>query len=100
MQELTKEEREFVLAWAEKEGIYKEWEPLLREYDKAFILGATTGKMRTRLQYLKKLWDKGIRFEEIVWLTGERPLDAKIDQLTDLCSSQLPLPRRLTITHK
>ncbi len=82
------EEREFVLNWAEKAGFFDPWKPAYKKYDKALILGATTPRMQTRLEYLKKLWLDGVRFDEIVWLTGERPLDSRVDQLTDRYNSE------------
>lgn len=65
--------------WAEKEGIYSSWTPVCNRYDKALILGTTVPLMQKRLNYLKDLWNQGIRFSEIVWLTGERPLDPQMD---------------------
>jgi hypothetical protein len=44
--------------------------------------------MTKRLNHLKQLWNKDVRFREIVWLTGERPLDPRVDQLTDRCSTE------------
>jgi len=52
------------------------------------MVGATTSRMQMRLDYLKQLWNEGIRFSEVVWLTGERPLDPKADGLLDRCSNE------------
>jgi hypothetical protein len=86
--ELSKDQREFVLHWAEAQGLFSPWTPACQSYDKALILGATTSRMQLRLDYLKKLWMQGVRFQEIVWLTGERPLDKRVDALTDRCSNE------------
>ncbi len=88
MGELAQEQREFVLDWGKEEGIYSPWAPALQNYDKAFILGASTGIMEKRLNYLIKLWKEGIRFQEIVWLTGERPLNKSIDGLFEICAHE------------
>ena len=88
MSELTADQKLFVLNWAAKNGLFSPWKPLEKTYDKALILGATTSRMQMRLDYLKQLWDEGIRFDKIVWLTGDRPLDKRVDGLTDRCSNE------------
>lgn len=86
--ELSSEQSLFVSDWAEKQGLFAPWKPAAKGYDKALILGATTSRMQLRLDYLKELWIQGTRFDEIVWLTGERPLDKRIDNLTDRCNNE------------
>lgn len=54
---------------------FDEIRPLTDSYDYAFILGATTNTMRQRLQTLHSLWESGIKFNTIIYLVGERPLD-------------------------
>ncbi len=49
--------------------------PQYKEYTYAVIIGATLPSVRLRLSLLKEYWDQGIRFNEIVLLGGERPLD-------------------------
>jgi hypothetical protein len=86
--EISPDQRLFVLNWATEQGLFAPWKPALKEYDKALILGATTSRMQMRLDYLKQLWDEGTRFNEIVWLTGDRPLDKRVDGLTNRCSNE------------
>ncbi len=88
MAELSSDQRLFVLDWAIAQGLFSSWKPGCKAYDKALILGATTSRMQMRLDYLKQLWDEGIRFDQIVWLTGDRPLDQRVDGLTDRCKSE------------
>jgi hypothetical protein len=57
-------------------------------HDKAVLLGATTEGMQIRLDYLKQLWCEGVRFKEVVWLTGDRPLDKRVDRLTERCKCE------------
>ncbi len=83
--ELSSEQRRFVLDWAEKQGMFLPWRPSLEHYDAAVILGATTPRMQLRLDYLKELWAEGVRFDKVVWLTGDRPLDQRIDSFIDRC---------------
>ena len=93
--ELSQEQRCFVLDWATKQGLFAPWKPFYKTYDKALILGATTSRMQMRLDYLKTLWEEGIRFSEIVWLTGDRPLDQRVDGLIDRCSNESQAARLL-----
>lgn len=88
LSEISPEKKAFVLQWAKQEGLLDAWKPSALEYDKALILGATTHRMQMRLDYLKELWTQGTRFREIVWLTGDRLLDERIDGLTDRCSNE------------
>ena len=88
MTELSLDQKLFVLNWATDQGLFAPWKPISKTYDKALILGATTSRMQMRLDYLKQLWDEGTRFNEIVWLTGDRPLDQRVDGLTDRCSNE------------
>jgi hypothetical protein len=88
MPELSPDQRLFVLNWAENQGLFADWKPARENYDKALILGATTSRMQMRLDYLKQLWNQGIRFKEIVWLVGDRPLDKRVDGLTERCSNE------------
>lgn len=95
MMELTQQQRLFVLEWAKEQGLFADWKPTSLSYDSALILGATTCRMQMRLDYLKQLWEEGVRFREIVWLTGERPLDDRIDRLTDRCTTESDAARAI-----
>lgn len=44
-------------------------------YDGALVHGALLMRVRSRLNCLVEQWKKGIRFTELYFLTGERPLD-------------------------
>lgn len=93
--ELSSDQRSFVLNWGIEQGLYAPQKPVSKSYDKALILGATTSRMQMRLHYLKQLWEEGVRFDEIVWLTGDRPLDERVDGLTDRCSTESEAARLL-----
>ena len=95
MEELSQNQKDFVLRWCENQGLFSEWRPLEKNYDKALILGATTSTMQKRLGFLKQLWEEGTRFQEIVWLTGDRPLDPRIEDLTDRCATESEAARIL-----
>lgn len=88
LNELSSDQRSFVLNWAAEQGLFASWKPVRKSYDKALILGATTSRMQLRLDYLGKLWKEGTRFDQIVWLTGDRPLNQRVDELTDRCANE------------
>lgn len=88
MSELPEEEASYVINWAETQGLYAPWTPACTCYDTAVILGAATGRMEDRLVYLGELWDAGVRFNEVVWLTGERPLDPDTEHLATYCTTE------------
>ncbi len=93
--ELSPEERSLVLEWGQEQGLFSAWEPVCTEYDRALILGSSTRQMKNRLDYLKGLWERGIRFREVIWLTGDRPLNAQIDDLMDSCNNESEAARIL-----
>lgn len=86
--ELSADQKAFVLKWAADQGLFDSWKPVERLYDQVLILGATTSRMQMRLDFAKQLWNEGIRFREVVWLTGDRPLDRRVDELTDRCKNE------------
>ncbi len=86
--EIGSAQRDFVISWAVENGYVNEKEPIYQLYDKAVILGATTSRMQMRLDYLVKLWNQGVRFKEIVWLTGDRELDSRVDSYTECCKTE------------
>lgn len=88
LQELSLDQQQFILAWASEQGLFAEWRPVSSTYDAALILGATTGHMQKRLDFLKKLWEEGVRFNQVAWLTGKRPLTPSIDKFLDRCSNE------------
>lgn len=87
MTELEEEQKALVLTWAQHEGFYDAWTPNETHYDQAIILGATTYRMQSRLGELKRIWQSGVRFDEILFLTGDRPLDP-IETFTDSCQTE------------
>lgn len=77
-----------VMELASELGFIHEIYPLKQEYDYCLLFGATVARMEKRLNYAVKLWNKGVRFKKIVFLTGARPLDPAADQLTDICKTE------------
>ncbi|MCH9613351.1 MAG: hypothetical protein SP1CHLAM54_03500 [Chlamydiia bacterium] len=85
---LSEEQRTLVLEWAKNQGHFDAWEPSQRVYDVALILGSSTAHMEARLNYLIDQWNKGIRFDKVVWLVGQRPLDGRVDSMLDQFSTE------------
>lgn len=56
-----------------------EWPPSQSHYRYALVLGATVSSVRVRLATLVSAWQRGCRFESIVFLTSGRPLNSEIE---------------------
>lgn len=67
----------------------KEIEPSKNHYTYVFLLGATIRPVRSRLAHLIKLWNSGVRFDNIVVLGSDRDLDQKIENETVLYHSDI-----------
>lgn len=77
----------------------KTFESSKLHYDYAVILGATLQVCRKRFDYLKKEWQRGVRFDELVILGSERPLVPAFEgeeQLFNPESSAYPFKQRWT----
>jgi hypothetical protein len=75
--------QDIILKWAGTHAIFSSWKPLLKKYDRAIIFGSNTTDMASRVEYLIQLWKEGVRFKEVFWITGQRPLDPRIDSYLD-----------------
>jgi len=56
-------------------------QPHKKKYDYALLLGATVNTVQSRLAYLCELWRSGIRFDELVMLGSDRPLDPSLESI-------------------
>ncbi len=76
------------VAWPffEKAGLISEAAPHADRYDYALIHGALLQTVEKRIAYLADQWKKGVRFDQLVFLTGERPL---LDSETAICSVEM-----------
>lgn len=100
-----------VVEIASKMGLFDEKAPKLKKYNYGICLGAFLNGVRSRLALLIDAWEKGIRFESLYFLTGERDLRSgpgEQDDFALLCDatrSVLPFkadwqpPRRESITY-
>lgn len=56
-------------------GFVNEASPNFKEYQGAIVHGALLPRVRLRLQYLADQWKQGVRFSDLYFLSGERPLE-------------------------
>lgn len=71
-------------------------EPVRKTYTYGVILGATSPGMLERLNYLATLWRNGIRFDRLLFLTGQRPIDPLVDHFQSLMKG---LQQKADIVH-
>lgn len=74
-----KEVREKVEKIAQEIGLFDERKPLLRHYKYGACLGALLDGVRQRLHHLITEWQQGVRFDSLVFFTGERYLRKETD---------------------
>lgn len=55
-------------------GFVEEVPPSFQRYEGALVHGAALPRLRSRLHYLIEQWRCGVRFSELYFLSGERPL--------------------------
>lgn len=88
-----------IVPLADQLGFVGEICPQATDYEHAAILGATFQRMGKRLDYLVRLWNQRIRFKEIVFLTGQRPLDPSIEPVFEGCKNESEAARHVWSTH-
>lgn len=68
-------------------------------YDYALVLGATGKAMQRRLDFLYEEWQRGVRFDKIILLTGARDLDPKIENFPEGLKTETDLFLHLYTLH-
>jgi len=86
--DLSEDKKEAVINLAEEMGFFKEILPTEQEYDYVVVLGATVFRMQKRIETLIRLWNDGVRFHQVVVMTGARPLDPAVEALTEFCKTE------------
>jgi hypothetical protein len=95
MEELITTNKDEIILALDRLGYTKEVRPHFNHYHYAIVLGASITRVRLRLAYLIELWHQGIRFDSIVFLGGQRPLDPDIEPTAILMHNNVPtLPTR------
>ena len=74
--ELSYEQKTKLIAAFEDLGFVKEVRPEIRQVDDLYVFGSLAPELKLRLEYLVTLWNRGLRFERLIFLTGERLRDA------------------------
>lgn len=98
LQDTTEQQevREKVEAIARSMGLFAQRKPALAHYDYGVCLGSFLDGVRMHLRQLVRAWEDGVRFDSLVFLTGERYLRKNPGQQDDLeklkDQSQSPLP--------
>ncbi len=89
LEELMPEFRMEVIPVLDQLGMLREIPPSTTHYDGALMFGDLVTRVRTRLAYLKDLWKKGVRFDELIFLGGERPLAESGKETPDILYNRL-----------
>lgn len=72
--------RNQIVATLEQLGFFREASPpLAQPYENILILGASVERMRSRVSFFNQLANRGLKYQRLYFLTGERPLDPKIE---------------------
>lgn len=78
-------------------GLFDETPLTKKHYDYAIVLGATLSRVRTRLAHLIELHNKGITFDEVIFLGGQRPLDPAVGETIENLKS---IPQNVPLKQK
>ncbi len=60
-------------------NMIQEVRPTKKSYDAALLHGGNIEGIRRRLAYLIQLWQEGVRWKQLIILTGKRPLDPVLE---------------------
>ena len=98
-------EPQFVANEAELNQLFKELgcidqlEATLPYYDYALVLGALGSRMAMRVDHLYQEWQRGVRFDAVVLLSGDRPLNPALESYPEGMESEMELLIHLIETH-
>ncbi len=81
-----------VFSLLEKVGVLSEVHPKHAHYDYAVVLGATCVRMQKRLAHLDRLYKSGVRFDRIILLSSERPLNPEIESKEQILKAAENVP--------
>jgi hypothetical protein len=70
-------------------------QPHFTQYDGVIVHGALLSSVRYRLHYLVQQWKRGTRFSQLYFLSGDRPLEPRLENIDALMHrSEYSLPVR------
>jgi len=73
-QDLAEEKRSDILAVFEEMGWFEAKHASKMHYEYAVVLGALHASVKNRITHLVDTYNRGVRFDAVVFLTGQRPL--------------------------
>jgi len=79
IQERYENRREELMALFDTLGFHEALHAKNSHYDYGVIFGATLQRTRSRINWLIHEWKRGVRFDEIVFLSGDRTLDTALE---------------------
>lgn len=79
IQEKYESEKLALAPYFEKVGMLCKKDPKEKHYENVLLLGGLLSRVRIRLAYLSRQWERGIRFDSIALLGCERLLDPKLE---------------------
>jgi hypothetical protein len=85
---LTEVQKKTVMDYCIKMGFFTEIKPSSQSYDYAILLGATVTPMKRQMAHLAHLADLGIKFKQVILLSGPRLLDPKVETIPDGCLTE------------
>ncbi|WP_062267391.1 hypothetical protein [Endozoicomonas arenosclerae] len=86
---LTDDKHQVVMNSLRELNLVDELLPSSDHFEYTLLLGATVPRMERRLKHLARLWGEGVRFNKIVFLVGQRPLNDGIDKIDTLIASSI-----------
>jgi len=80
--------KNLLMSHFKKMNMIDEVRPNKKHYDYALLLGSLLNNVRSRFAYLVKIWNEGVRFDKLVFLTGQRDLVKEKESLTMMFDRQ------------
>ena len=94
--EQYEEKREEIISGLEQLNCVYKISAEKKQYRYAIVLGALASRVRSRLAFLIDQWNSGVRFDELIFLGGTRPLHTKLENkelLLDSHNKELPFKK-------
>lgn len=87
-EEKEKEKWNAAFPLLKKIGCVDKVEASQKRYDYCLVLGGLSQRMQKRFDLLIEEWEKGVRFDRLIFLTGERNLDPQVEDLAVLLQTE------------
>lgn len=90
-EQLFEDQREAAFPFLQELGFIETIHAEQKHYSYALVLGATGKTMQRRLDFLYEEWQRGVRFDQIVLLTGQRDLNPMVEAYPENLQSETEL---------